>query len=71
MAALALRGFSSIASRAMPVFRTIWSTIKASPTLSAIKDAVIGEALHSGMSMMERFSARQKGPIKNVWDVAQ
>ncbi len=41
MASLALRAFSSIASRAPMIFRSIWSTIKASPTLSAIKDAVI------------------------------
>ena len=42
MASLALRAFSSIASRAPQVFRTIWSTIKSSPTLNSIKDVVIG-----------------------------
>ena len=53
MASVALRAFSSIASRAPAVMRTIWSTIKASPTLSAIKDAIIGHAVTKGVSMID------------------
>lgn len=43
MASLALRAFSSIASKAPQAFRGIWSTIKASPTLSSLKDALMAE----------------------------
>lgn len=49
----ALRGFASIASRAPAVFRSIWSTIKASPTLSSIKDAIIGELIVKGSQMID------------------
>lgn len=42
MASMALRAFSSIASKAPQAFRTIWGVIKASPTLSSLKDAIIG-----------------------------
>lgn len=49
MASLALRAFSSIASRAPQIFRTIWSTVKSSPTLSAIKDVVIGSVVDKGV----------------------
>lgn len=42
MASIALRAFSSIASKAPQVFRSLWGVIKSSPTLSSIKDAVIG-----------------------------
>lgn len=42
MASVALRAFSSIASKAPQVFRTIWGAVKASPTLSSLKDALIG-----------------------------
>jgi hypothetical protein len=40
--------FASIASRALPTFRTIWSFIKSSPTLSSIKDAVIAQVVRKG-----------------------
>jgi hypothetical protein len=40
--------FASIASRALPAFRTIWSFIKASPTLSSIKDAVVAQVIRKG-----------------------
>ena len=45
--------FASIASRALPVFRTVWSFIKASPVLSAIKTAVIGHAVNKGVGMID------------------
>lgn len=37
--------FASIASRALPVFRSMWSYIRSSPTLSSIKDAIIGKVI--------------------------
>jgi hypothetical protein len=39
---MSLRVFATIASKAPQVFRTIWGAIKASPTLSSLKDALIG-----------------------------
>ena len=48
MALAAVRAFSAIGQKALPVFRTIWSTIKSSPTLSAIKDAVVGQLVRKG-----------------------
>lgn len=53
MASTALRGFSSIASRTPQVFRTIWSTIKSIPALSSLKDAIIGQVLSKGVSMID------------------
>ena len=41
--------FASIASRALPVFRSIWGVIQRSPTLSSIKDAVIGHVINKGV----------------------
>lgn len=45
--------FASIASRALPVFRTIWSFIKASPTLTAIKDQVVAQVISKGLDMVD------------------
>jgi hypothetical protein len=42
MSGLALRAFSSIASKAPQIFRAIWAKVKSSPALSSIKDAIIG-----------------------------
>jgi hypothetical protein len=40
--------FASIASRAIPTFRTIWSVIKSSPTLQALGNAVVGQIVKKG-----------------------
>ena len=45
--------FSSIASRALPVFRTAWSFIKSSPFLMNVKDAVIGYVANKGIDMID------------------
>lgn len=45
--------FASIASRALPVFRTVWSFIKSTPLLNSIKDAVIATAVGKGVSMID------------------
>ena len=37
--------FASIASRALPVFRSIWSYVRSSPTLNSIKDAIVGKVI--------------------------
>jgi hypothetical protein len=71
MASVALRAFSSIASRAPAVFRSIWSAVKASPTLSSIKDAVIGEFIGKGIKMMDEKTSKSDESIRNVWDVAR
>lgn len=71
MASVALRAFASIASRAPQIFRSLWSTIKASPTLTSIKDAVIGEVIGKGIQMLDEKTSTAAQPIRNVWDVAR
>ena len=71
MASLALRAFSSIASRAPQIFRTVWSTIKASPTLNSIKDVVIGQIIKKGVDLLDNNLQNKPEVVKNVWDIAR
>jgi hypothetical protein len=44
--------FVSIASRALPVFRSIWGFARASPFLNSLKTAVVGALVQKGADMI-------------------
>lgn len=40
-----MSNFSSIASKAIPVFRTVWNVAKSSGAINSLKDIVVGRSI--------------------------
>ena len=60
--------FLTIASRAMPVIRSIWGAMKKNPAFSNIKDFVIDTAIDKGSQYIDS-TVKDSPFFKKIWGV--